>query len=513
MKTRRSVSIILLLAFEALTHGQIPQAFSYQAVVRDNAGNVLSDQDVGVRVSILSDSISGTAVYTETFSVTTNEFGLIDLEIGNGTVVLGVFSSIPWGDDKHFIKIELDPSGGTAYQPIGTSQLLSVPYALLSGYAMNDDNTDEQTLAINDFYLSISNGNEIEIPTLWNVTGSDISYDAGKVSVGDNGKTIQMELIDAYDAGGRNLLVGDDAYLSDVDQLNTLGILGSTDSTIGAIKLGMDGPVLAGEELNLSVSGQVESQSGGFMFPDGTLQTTAFTGDMQNQNITNLADPVNDQDAATKAYVDALLAKIEALESQPGVVKDYDGNLYTTVEIGGQVWMAENLRTIHYNDGTAIPKETDNGAWNGLTTPAYCWYGNDSTGYAIPYGALYNWYAADTGIVCPAGWHVPTDTEWTTLTDYLGGESAAGGKLKESGTVHWEAPNTGATNISGFTALPGGGRYGGGFNDDFTNGGWWSSTGYDPEKAWSRYMYNSNSSVSRFSSDKPTGFSIRCVRD
>lgn len=146
-----------------------------------------------------------------------------------------------------------------------------------------------------------------------------------------------------------------------------------------------------------------------------------------------------------------------------GVV-DAGGNVYTTVIIGNQEWFTENLRTTKYNNGTPIPNITSNSEWGNLTTGAYAWYDNDEATYKYAQGALYNWYAVETGNLCAAGWHVPTDAEWTTLTDYLGGASVAGGKLKATGTIEaetglWHDPNTGATNETGFTALPGGGRY------------------------------------------------------
>jgi uncharacterized protein (TIGR02145 family) len=144
-------------------------------------------------------------------------------------------------------------------------------------------------------------------------------------------------------------------------------------------------------------------------------------------------------------------------------VTDGDGNVYNTVTIGTQIWMKGNLKTMKFNYGTSIPNVTDNTTWAGLTSAAYCWYNNDAATYKTTYGALYNWYAVDVASndgknVCPAGWHIPSDAEWTTLTDYLGGASVAGSKLKETGTTHWLSPNTGATNESGFTALPGGGH-------------------------------------------------------
>jgi uncharacterized protein (TIGR02145 family) len=198
-----------------------------------------------------------------------------------------------------------------------------------------------------------------------------------------------------------------------------------------------------------------------------------------------------------------------------GSISDNDGNTYKTILIGTQTWMAENLKTTKYNDGTVIPLVTVNSSWEALTTPGYCWWNNDATNNKATYGALYNWYTVNTGKLCPTGWHVPNDAEWTTLTTYLSGESVAGGKLKETGTTHWQSPNTGATNESGFTALPGGYRFGHGAFGYVGDGGfWWSSSEYSTINAWYRYMYYNSSSVFRYSYYyKNFGFSVRCVKD
>ena len=198
-----------------------------------------------------------------------------------------------------------------------------------------------------------------------------------------------------------------------------------------------------------------------------------------------------------------------------GTMTDQDGNLYKTVTIGTQTCMAENLRTTKYNDGTTIPNVIDDFEWVTFKTGAYCNYNNTtSTNTIATYGRLYNWYAVNTGKLAPAGWHVPTDAEWRELTDYLGGESVAGGKLKETGTTHWNTPNTGATNETGFTALPGGDRYGRGAVDGVGSlGYWWSATEGFAGNAWHRYMGYGNSNVGRNDSLKGLGFSVRCVRD
>ena len=137
-----------------------------------------------------------------------------------------------------------------------------------------------------------------------------------------------------------------------------------------------------------------------------------------------------------------------------GSMTDQQGNVYKTIVIGTQEWMAENLKTTVYRNGNAIDNIIDNTQWIGLTTGAWASYNNDSQ-YDCPYGKLYNWFAvADPRHVCPTGWHEPTDAEWTTLTDYLGGEEVAGGKMKSAGTQYWIGPNTDATNESGFSGLP-----------------------------------------------------------
>ncbi|MBI5218614.1 MAG: fibrobacter succinogenes major paralogous domain-containing protein, partial [Bacteroidia bacterium] len=186
-----------------------------------------------------------------------------------------------------------------------------------------------------------------------------------------------------------------------------------------------------------------------------------------------------------------------------------------------------------YRDGTAIPNVIDNATWAALTTGARSYYNNDSTTNTPVYGVLYNWYAAtDVHNLCPTSWHVPTHDEWTTLeraictsgtcvTDFPYDITTAGyrgtdegGKMKETGTIHWTSPNTGATNSSGFGALPGGSRYFNGTYDNVgSNGYWWSATAYDAVSAWLRILGYNYSQVYRYNSSKTYGFSVRCVRD
>jgi uncharacterized protein (TIGR02145 family) len=194
---------------------------------------------------------------------------------------------------------------------------------------------------------------------------------------------------------------------------------------------------------------------------------------------------------------------------------DIDGNVYQTVTIGTQMWMAENLKVSHYLNGDAIPNVVADAAWSDLTTGAYCELNNIPANDSI-YGKLYNFYAvADSRNICPSGWHVPSDSDWTILGNYLG--NGAGGKLKEPGTIHWQSPNTGATNESRFTALGGGDRHDdASFWDLGIYGNWWSSTENNYTRAggaWYRDIYFNSTDLERKSYSKGAGFSVRCIKN
>ena len=349
--------VIVLSMVQGLS-AQIANKMSFQAVIRNASGELVINGSVGLKMSILQGSVSGMVVYSETHSEMANEHGLLTLEIGGGTVVSGVYGDIDWSNGPYFLKRELDPLGGTNYVVSGTSQLLSVPYAM---YA----NVSDTVLNAADT-SSINEIQELRVAT-----------------------------------------TGDTLYLS---SSNYVIISGISDANYPPI--------------------------------------------------------------------------------------DFDGYQYDTVHIGTQIWFAENLRTTHYNDGTLIPNVTDNTAWSGLSSGARAYYANDSTQYDSVYGALYNWYAVETGNLCPTGWHVPTDEDWTTLTDTLGGEVIAGGKLKEKDTVHWNSPNIDATDEVGFTGLPGGLRSDSGSFFGIRGGGyWWSATPVNSDNSWYRTLIYSNAYV------------------
>ena len=196
------------------------------------------------------------------------------------------------------------------------------------------------------------------------------------------------------------------------------------------------------------------------------------------------------------------------------VVKDIDGNVYHFVTIGSQVWMTENLKTSRYRNGDSITNAKAAYQWNTMTSGACCNNGNDVANAAV-YGRLYNWYAiVDSRGLAPVGWHIPTDTEWATLATFLGGDALAGGKLKETGTIHWVAPNTGASNAYSFNALPTGIRLSNGtFEIPGSHSNFWTSTQVLPSNAWYRTLAFNQAALNRFNENKTSGFSIRLIKD
>lgn len=199
-------------------------------------------------------------------------------------------------------------------------------------------------------------------------------------------------------------------------------------------------------------------------------------------------------------------------------ITDIDGNTYKTVFIGTQQWMAENLKVSKYNDGTKILNITDDIEWSNLNQASWVYYNNDLS-QNKKYGKLYNWYVLNLSTngnknLCPTGWHIPSENEWTVLTEYLGGENIAGGKMKEVGTINWSDPNTDATNISLFNGLPGGFRFSSGYYTYIHYiGSWWSSTENDIDNAWKINLVRNNSLANIKLEHKNSGLSVRCIKD
>lgn len=264
--------------------------------------------------------------------------------------------------------------------------------------------------------------------------------------------------------------------------------------------------------------------------PDGLISIDSLN--LFKQNIVGFENEylslVANKDSCQKCTIDKchelkkqLTSVYDEIVRIESVVVDIEGNRYTTVQIGNQVWMAENLRTTTLNDGKPITLIIENNSWGNRKKPAYCWYNNSPETYKSTYGALYNYHAIRTDNLCPLGWHVPSLEEWIRLVDFLGGKEA-GGKLKEVGSVHWKHPNKGATNSSGFTVLPGGRRSGwdGSFFQIGMESEFWSST-QDMEESrklndkvgYTLNFNNFNDEIRVAGENSTNGFSVRCVKD
>ena len=513
MKTKMyKFRVALILTFTNLlicssVWAQTPEKMSYQAVIRNSSDALVVNTQVGMQISILQASADGTVVYTETQTPTSNANGLVSIEIGNNVE----FSTIDWANDIYFIKTETDPTGGTNYTITGTSQLLSVPYALHAKTAE-----------------SVSGGITETDPVFagWDKS-SGISITESQISDLQTYLTTEVDPQFALWDKTTGIIISE----SQISDLQTY-LTSETDPAFTAWDKDYN------DLTNTPTIPTVPENVGAFTNDAGylieytetqTLSDVLTNNNSANAQIKNVINPTDAQDAATKAYVDLLEARIEALELAQMQPTDIDGNTYEIVVIGTQVWMAENLKTTHYPNGDAIPLVTDNTAWADLgdnnTDDAYCYYNNNVSSEATTYGALYTYAAAigdnwardntDNQGVCPDGWHLPTNAEWDALTTYLGTD--AGSKLAGNAALWTDGDLDQNANFgaSGFAALPGGYRYnfGGTFNSLGDLGYWWSATENSSANAYRRNLNYNYAGVYGVNGNKSYGFSVRCVRD
>ncbi len=262
----------------------------------------------------------------------------------------------------------------------------------------------------------------------------------------------------------------------------------------------------------LSINVQKQKLAGMPWAPGDTLRITGYA--LLSPGIPG-HDIIDDNPSQSKLYIFNMVHGLPCIDYP--AMTDHDGNVYRTIRIGNQCWMRENLRatTTFFAIGNLIPLVTSAGAWTSTTSAARCWNNNDSATYAATYGSLYNYYAAKLPLLCPAGWKVPSHEDFDTLVNRLGGSSVAGGKMKESGTTHWTAPNADATNESGFTALPGGSRSpsNGSFGLPGNWGSYWTSAEYSTSNAWFSLLGFSTGALTVTHDSKQYGYSVRCMRN
>lgn len=487
MKTLFRLVFLCLISSISLM-AQAPQKFSYQTVIRNSGGQLLANQQVGVKISVLQGSENGIVVFAERHTPTTNTNGLASLQIGTGTVLNGSFSNINWSQGSYFITTETDPNGGTSYTIVSTQQLLSVPYAL---------------------YAETS-GSSTPGPQGPAGPQGEQGLTGSQGPIGLTGPAGPQGQTGATGAQGPIGLTGPQGATGTTGAQGPIGLTGPQGQT-GANgaqgPIGLTGPQgpqgnPATDDQQLSVSETGDTlflQGGGFVIVPGiSAANNTGGGPIEINQHTCGEENVHNNDLSY------------------GSMTDQDGNIYKTILIGSQEWMAENLKVGHYRNGDLIPYITNGQTWESLNTGATTWYNNDSATYNCPYGKLYNWYTvADQRNICPIGWHVPSDSEWTILTNFLGGELLAGGKMKAVGTQFWASPNTDANNQSGFSGLAGGYRdLASGIFDKFNNVVYlWSSSEYISTLPWTRILNHNSGSVIRDVRNAEDGGTIRCLKD
>jgi uncharacterized protein (TIGR02145 family) len=511
-KIKNSLMIALALVCSFVVLSQVPNKMSFQTVVRNSFGKLVINKSVGVRLSIIQPLSNGTALYYEEIhSKSTNTNGLVTLEIGTGTVTTGTFSTINWSQGSYFLKTEIDVNGGSNYTITGVTEFVSVPYAMNS--------------KISEAVKTVANGANVGDMNYWNGTTWV------PLSAGAEGQTLTF-------CGGKPTWTIGGVCPGTISTINCGSATNNGTLTATIAANGVTSVIYYTGGNGGSHNGQVVTSSG-VTGLTATIQAGNFANGAGSATYTITGTPSISGTATFTLNIGGktctLTRTIDALQQSSGInftsigvpiglfqanLTDIDGNIYKTVKIGTQFWMAENLKTTKYNDGTlVINVTTDNTQWVNNTTGAWSYYNNDVVNNA-KYGKLYNWYSVSSTTngnknVCPTGWHVPTDAEWTVLADYLGGANIAGGKIKEVGTTDWISPNTDATNISLFTGLPGGARSGGGSFSSFASYGYmWSSTEGDMStNAWARGISANNANLNSYFNSKRSGHSVRCLKD
>ena len=639
--------IIVLLILPILGISQAPTKINFQSVLRNTNGEVVSNSAVSLRISILSGTITGTAVYIETHAKTTDAGGLMSLQIGGGTVLSGVFGDINWGSSAHFIKLEADFSGGNSYVLLGTQELMSVPYALYasktdtsvlnltSRFSTKLSGTDTASLSARiNAKSSLSDTSLLNLTSRFStkLNGTDTASLSARINAKSSlSDTSLLNLTSRFstklsgsDTTSLSARINAKSSLSDTSLLNLTSRFATKLS--GADTASLSARINAKSSLSdtslLNLASRFETKLNKtdtsemlFNYKTGLnnklnwIDTTNMLSKyLRKADTSSLSDRINAKlsktdTASLSDRIDAKLTKTDtsslsdrinaklssnvfpnppslpkghimywngsnwvllnpgtagqvlkmSLDENPvpvwgtdattfpafspcgAPISDIDGNIYNTVLIGAQCWSKENLRVRRYNNGTVIPFDNIGGSggssstWQNLTIGAHTIYAHDSTttpSNRTKYGYLYNWYAAkgiyttgtmtstDTLNICPEGWHVPTDADWTTLTTELGGESVAGGKMKSIGTAYWSSQSAGTDNSSGFSALPGGYRIkDGSFNNLRNSAVFWRATEDNANNAWSSRLEHNSNNVSKNSYEKQYGASIRCLKD
>lgn len=615
---------VVLLSLSAL-FAQAPEMFSYQAVVRNADNHLVTNQAIGVRVSILQGSINGTPVLVETHQTTTNGNGLMTIQIGEGSATSGSMAQVEWDNGPYFLKTEIDPNGGSSYVIESTQQLMSVPYALYAKEAGNTfsgnyndlTNTptiptvptnvsaftndagyltnfvEQQVLSISNDTIFLTGGSFVKLPAgfdgnynsltnkpqLFSGDYNDLSNKPTIPTVPTNVSAftndagyITNNACNGVDLCGLSALVSQlQQQMADMRQeLDSLLGISGQDTTIEDTTSG--GPVTVTIPLvttsavsNIAAfsatgGGNVTDDGGATVTERGVCWSTAQNPTVSDNHTSDgtgvgtFTSNIAGLAAATTYYVRAYatnsagtaygseisfttLSSVPDGLSCPGIptVNDIDGNVYNTVKIGNQCWMRENLKTTRFADGSSITL----GGNNMSETTYYRYYPSGNSMNVENYGYLYNWAAVMHGSastisnpsavqgICPTGWHVPSDAEWTQLTDYVSSQSAFLCSNESTyiakalaSTTLWNTYNAdcvvgndpSSNNATGFSAVPAGSFTGtpSGFG---LSTYFWSATELNNSTALGRHLSYQNVNVGVSASNKMLGFSVRCVHN
>jgi uncharacterized protein (TIGR02145 family) len=557
------IGVFLFSSFSV--YSQSPGKINFQSILRNTKGEIVSNKAVSIRMSILSGSANGTSVYSETHVKTTDVSGLISIKLGSGTVINGIFGDIEWGGGSHFIQLEVDFNGGMNYVVIGTQELISVPYALYANKTdtsvLNLANRLSEKVSVGDTSIMLTNyrtelTQKLNASDTATMLSKYLQY-ADTLNMLANYLTALNQKLNKSDTASLSNRISSKVDTTDFPRGTATGNILFFNGT-SWVNLAPGSP---GQSLNISANGIptwgciITNTAGSSSSSPSLLENTALTNiTISTTGATGIGAATGLPAGVTASWSNNVITisgtptatgsftytipltggcgsvnatgtiTVTAFTCATNTVSDIDFNTYNTVSIGNQCWTSENLKTSRYNNGDLIPIVTDNGTWSNLRsgkTGARTWYNNDSTTYENPYGNLYNAFViTDTRGLCPTGWHVPTDAEWNTLISSLG--SGAGGKLKSTttGTIYWNTTNTGATNSSGFTGLPGGFRNLNGTFDRINNYGFfWSSTVHIADVyLWTRILpYNGDYVIQNwdygYNGNITVGAAVRCLKD
>jgi len=558
MKSIYLLFLVSIFSSAMLAQSNIPQVVSFSAVVRDANNQPLANTPVSIRLTFKKGGVSGPLVYCALHQDVSNANGFISLQLNRNVLGTGcngapstTFETIPWKEGGFWMEVEYQTVPNTPFTSLGQLELASSFYAFAAGSAEEIKGVNLQG-AQNGYVLAYN-----QSTGKWEPTPATAGPQGPTGPIGPQGPAGQNGTPGATGPAGpgysNGTAQGQMMYWNGTSWITiTPGSTGQTLTFCNGVPTWGPCPASLATLTTTTVSsisstsassgGNISNDGGGAVTARGVVWSTSqnptialTTKTVDGTGTGSFTSSITALSPGTVYYVRAYATNsagtaygnqqilTTATSSNP---VDVDGNVYTTVTIGTQVWMKENLKVSKYRNGDPIPTNLTDLAWSSATTGAFAIYDNSDANNTT-YGKLYNWYAvADTRNLCPVGWHVPSDTEWKTLeislgmsatdADLTGGRGSfqnVGGKLKSTSSL-WNAPNTGATNESGFSGLPGGFRsVDGAYGTIGDNGNGWSSTESSTADAWIRYLYYNLGNSSRYNYNKQVGFSVRCLRD